>query len=142
MLIAAKIMIAKSIFTLAKRSLRPAAALSFLGESGTLCAPFSVLNDSDMQFNEKQKKYLRGLGHQLHPVIMVGGKGLTEAVIKETELALDHHELIKIKIAGERDERRQIIDEICEQTKATLIQSVGGMALVFRRNPENPKISV
>ena len=53
-----------------------------------------------MTLTGKQKNYLRGVAHSLNPVVMIGGKGLTESVMKEIELALEHHELIKVKLPG------------------------------------------
>ena len=48
----------------------------------------------------KQKQFLKGLAHHLSPVVMLGGNGLTEGVLAEIDNALNHHELIKVKIAG------------------------------------------
>lgn len=94
-----------------------------------------------MSISEAQKRQLKKLGHSLKPVIMIGANGLTDAVCAETEIALDHHELIKVKIAGaDRDDRDAMITEMCKRTKAELIQRVGNVALIFRRNAKKPKI--
>lgn len=84
------------------------------------------------------KKKLRARAHSLKPVIMIGQSGLTEAVLSEIELALDNHELIKIKIqSDDRDVRKQISTEICSKTKAEFIQSIGKIVVIYRISPEN-----
>lgn len=57
----------------------------------------------------KQKQFLKGLAHHLSPVVMLGGNGLTEGVLAEIDNALNHHELIKVKIAGADRETKQLI---------------------------------
>ena len=89
------------------------------------------------------KKQLRAIGHGLKPVVMVGQKGISDTLLAETERSLSDHELIKIKLASaDRDLRKQQIEEICTSCKAELVQTVGKMALVFRKNTRpNPKTS-
>jgi RNA-binding protein len=77
--------------------------------------------------------------HGLKPVIMIGQAGLTEAVLKEIELALDTHELLKIKIRAEREERKVIQQHICTETSAELIQSIGQVVVIYRKKPEQVK---
>ncbi len=94
-----------------------------------------------MSLSEIQKRQLRKIGHDLKPVVMVGSNGLTDGVCNEAEISITHHELIKIKInASDRDERNKIIDTLCQRCNAELVQRIGHVALVFRRNPQNPKI--
>ena len=81
------------------------------------------------------KKKLKSEAHSLNPVVMIGQSGLTDAVLAEIELALDHHELIKIKIRAERDERKLISEKICTQSGAELIQSIGQVVVIYRLNP-------
>ena len=88
-----------------------------------------------MNLTEHQKKYLRGLGHKLKPLIMVGDKGLSESVLAEFESTLDHHELIKVRVrVGDRDARDQIIAKLCATAAADLIQRTGNVALLYRPN--------
>ena len=90
-----------------------------------------------------QKKYLRKLGHQLRPVIFIGNSGLSESVLTELSSTINHHELIKIKIkASNRIIRDQIIDEICKKTATQLVTQIGGIALIYKKNPETPKIKL
>lgn len=80
-----------------------------------------------------EKKRFRAIGHKLKPVIIVGGKGVTESLIAELDRALEDHELIKIKLAVEdREDRQPIMDEICQQTGAEAVQSIGKVALLYR----------
>ena len=83
-----------------------------------------------------KKKKFKSDAHHLKPVVMIGQAGLTAAVIAEIELALDVHELIKVKIRAERDERKEISDEICAATTAELVQSIGQIIVIYRHNPK------
>ena len=90
-----------------------------------------------MDLNERQKSHLRGLAHPLKPVVMVGQAGLSEAVVKEIGLALDCHELIKVKLAGaERSERQSMVAAIAERAGADSILSIGQMAVFYRPKPQ------
>ena len=94
-----------------------------------------------MELNESQKKFLRGLGHQLKPTIMIGDAGLTDAVRKEFESTIGHHELVKVRVrAGDRENRDAIISDLCTGAGATLVTRIGNVALVYRRNAEKPGI--
>jgi len=94
-----------------------------------------------MNLSESQKKFLRGLGHQLKPVIMIGDAGLTESLLKEFCSTIEHHELIKIRVrAGDREMRDSIISDLCIKGSAELVTKIGNVALVFRRNKEKPQI--
>lgn len=85
--------------------------------------------------NSADKKKLRAQAHGLKPVIMIGQAGLTAAVLAEIELALDSHELIKVRIRAEREDRKQISEKICTETGAALIQTIGQIAVIYRLNP-------
>ena len=64
--------------------------------------------------NSKQISYLRGLAHNLNPVVMISNKGLSEAVMKEINICLDAHELIKIKVMlDDKALRTQMLSDIC-----------------------------
>ena len=90
-----------------------------------------------MALTEKMKHDLRGRGHTLKPVVSLGNAGLSKAVLREIELSLEHHELMKIKIGGaERDERKQIITRICDKFDAELVQAIGHVALIYRKHPD------
>lgn len=90
-----------------------------------------------MALTEPQKKFLRGRGHALKPLIMVGDAGLSESVMAEFESTIQHHELIKVRVkVGDRDARAEVIETLCQQSGAELVQRVGNMALVYRENSE------
>ena len=85
--------------------------------------------------NSADKKKLRAEAHTLKPVVMIGQSGLKASVLAEIELALDSHELIKVKIRAEREERKLISEKICTDTGAELIQTIGQIAVIYRLNP-------
>jgi RNA-binding protein len=88
-----------------------------------------------------QKRYLRTLAHSLKPVILVGAKGVTAGLLTELAGALEHHELIKVKVAAEdRDERDAWIAQIVKSADAALVQRVGNTAVVFRPRRKDPGI--
>lgn len=86
--------------------------------------------------NPIEKKKLKAQAHPLNPVVLIGQAGLTAAVMNEINLALDAHELIKVKIRAERDERSAIREQICAETHAELVQSIGQVAVLYRKNPK------
>jgi RNA-binding protein len=92
---------------------------------------------------ESQKRYLRGLGHQLRPAITVANAGLSESVMKEFDSTILHHELIKVRIrSASRESRDTLIQALCQQGSATLIQRIGNVALIYRANPDKPRIKL
>jgi len=94
-----------------------------------------------MTLNKKQLKHLKSLSHALQPVVRIGQKGVTAAVQDELDLALRHHELVKIKIAiGDRAERETAGTSLAEHCAATIIQRIGQTAVLFRRNKKEPVI--
>ena len=96
-----------------------------------------------MPLSAAQKKQFRKIAHHLEPVILLGENGVTEGVLAELERALEDHELIKIKTAGvEREHKQELVDSICETTRAELVNMIGHTAVLFRsaRKP-NPKLS-
>lgn len=96
-----------------------------------------------MPLSTPQKRYLRGLAHDLGPVILVGQKGITPTLIAELDGALAHHELVKVKLAGaDREDRADAIEALGEATKSELVQSIGRVACFWRRNPKQPKIDL
>ncbi len=91
----------------------------------------------------QERKRLRQIGHALNPVVMVGDKGLTENVIEELQRALNDHELIKIKVAGEdREARAQVIAEVAQTANAEIVQTIGKIALLYKKAAkQNQKLS-
>jgi RNA-binding protein len=96
-----------------------------------------------MSLTNSQKRFLRGLAHDLKPVIMTGNKGITPALLKEFSVALDHHELVKVKLGSDdRDARAQQISALTDGAHAQLVQSIGRVACFYRRNDGQPKLAL
>lgn len=95
-----------------------------------------------MPLTNNQKKHLRGLTHDLHPVVIVADKGLSKNVLAEVEQALEHHELIKIKLRGARDQRDAWTDELISTTGAEEVHRIGQVVCLYRRHPEKPVIEL
>ncbi len=96
-----------------------------------------------MLLTKKQIKFLRTKCHELKPVILLGQKGLTDEVYNELDIALNHHELVKIKLSvADRDQRYQMAAEICDKTGAEEVQSIGKMLSVYRVNPDDAIIKL
>lgn len=95
-----------------------------------------------MPLTSAQKKQFRSIGHHLLPIVQVSEHGLSAGAIEEVKRALADHELIKVKLmSGERDERAAQIDALIEQTRAELVQTIGKIALLYRRNRDGSKLS-
>ncbi|WP_062267524.1 ribosome assembly RNA-binding protein YhbY [Endozoicomonas arenosclerae] len=96
-----------------------------------------------MSISSEKKRHYRSLGHKLKPVVMVAGNGLSDGVIEETLRALHDHELIKVKFAvGDREVKKEAIVELCNQTQAELIQTIGNIALIYKENKDaKPNLS-
>jgi RNA-binding protein len=91
--------------------------------------------------NKQKLKILRSLAHDRKPVIWIGQNGLTENVNEEIIKALDHHELVKIKLrVGDRDARDKVCTSICHESGAELIQKIGNTIVIYRRNENAPVI--
>ena len=93
-----------------------------------------------MPLNAAQKKNLRGRAHHLKPFVTVADKGLSESVVAEIERALNDHELIKVKLRGERIQRKAWELGIAAQCNAELVHSIGQVACFYRKHPEKPVI--
>lgn len=95
-----------------------------------------------MSLSPRQIKHLRGLTHTLQPVVTVADKGLSDNVLAEIERALDHHELVKIKLRTDRQTRSAHIEEITRRCAAEKVHVIGQVACFFRRNPEQAVIEL
>jgi RNA-binding protein len=96
-----------------------------------------------MALTSSQIRYLRSLAHPLKPVLLMGGKGVTAGVLKELEQALDDHELIKVRLnGGDRTERAAELGKLINPSRAETVQTIGHIAVLFRRNDEKPQIAL
>lgn len=86
-----------------------------------------------------QRKALKARAHTLHPVVVIGNKGLTDAVLHEIDISLKSHELIKVRVAGEaREQREVLLGTICARLSALPVQHVGKVLVVYREQLERP----
>ena len=96
-----------------------------------------------MPLTNAQLRFLRGHAHALRPVVLVGGKGVTAALLAELEIALVHHELVKLRIdAPDRDAREAIADELVRATRAERVQRIGHTLTLYRRNADEPRLEL
>ncbi len=90
--------------------------------------------------NSAQKRHLRALAHSLKPVVRLGQKGVTDSVIAELDIALERHELLKVKIGSE--DRETTIVALCEGARAEWVQTIGNTVTLFRRNNDKPRVTL
>ena len=91
--------------------------------------------------SSRQRKYLKGLAHELEPVVMIGRATVSRGVVAETQNALESHELIKVRIdADEGADRKTMAADLAEKTDSKLVGTIGKIAILYRQRAENPKI--
>jgi RNA-binding protein len=84
-----------------------------------------------------RRRELKARAHALDPVVMIGGAGLSSAVLAEIDRDLKSHELIKVRVNGaDRSAREAILEEICRRTEAQAVQHIGKILVLFREKPE------
>ena len=84
-----------------------------------------------------ERRALRARAHHLRPTVIVGEAGLTTAVLKEADLRLDRHELVKLRVlTGDRVDRKQLIDHLCAALTAVPVQQIGRMLVIYRPRPD------
>ncbi|MEE4356587.1 MAG: YhbY family RNA-binding protein [Desulfococcaceae bacterium] len=88
-----------------------------------------------------QKKYLRGLAHDVKPVVTLGQRGITETLLLSVNDALNTHELIKIKFNDfkEKAQKEEIMAVICQKTGGEMAGMIGHVAILYRRHPDPEK---
>lgn len=95
-----------------------------------------------MKLSNKQKQFLKSKAHELKPVVLLGGNGLTEGVLAEIDSALNIHELIKVKVPSEdREMKNMIFEAIIRETGAIKVQSIGHILVLYRQS-EDKKIQL
>ena len=96
-----------------------------------------------MPLSNNQLRHLRGLAHALKPIVLVGAKGVTDAVVAELDGALAHHELVKLRIdASDREARDAMVADLTGRVRAQRVQRVGHTLTLYRRDAENPRIEL
>ena len=91
------------------------------------------------QLSNTQKQYLRRLAHDLRPAVQVGKNGLTDQIHATVDHELNAHELIKIKFMDFKDEKRELTEELAEESRGTLIGLIGNIAILYREQPDPEK---
>ncbi len=91
----------------------------------------------------KQRRHLRALGHHLEPIVQLGKQGLTDGAERAIDVALEHHELVKIKLLTECPEQRdELAERLSPRVSAQVAQTLGRTILLYRRHPKKPVISL
>ena len=89
-----------------------------------------------MTISQAQRRALKARAHKLKPVVQTGANGVSQAVLDETDLALAHHELIKVRLAGaDRDQRRDMADHFCKKLGADEVGLIGNVLILYRPVP-------
>ena len=96
-----------------------------------------------MQLNDKQRKHLRGIAHDLKPIVLVGSSGVSNGLTAELNQTLDHHELVKVKLrVGDREARNLAIAQLLDKTGSALVARIGNTAVLYKRREKNPGIEL
>ena len=96
-----------------------------------------------MALTGKQRRALRAMGHHLEPVVQVGHAGITPGVVAALEQALWDHELVKVKLGSEAPgDRKAVASELAQATGAELAQVLGRTLLLYKANPDEPRIEI
>ena len=89
-----------------------------------------------LQLSSEERRELRARAHPLNPVVSIAENGLTEAVLREIEVNLKAHQLIKIRVYGDsRDNRLAYLEQICAETGAAAVQHIGKLLVIYRPAP-------
>ena len=95
------------------------------------------------ELDSDERRALRARAHALQPVVMIGEEGLKPSVIREINLALTSHELIKIRVMGDdREARAALLSAICDATGAQPVQTIGKILVIYRPLPPEAKKQV
>ena len=96
-----------------------------------------------MKLTTKQKQYLKGLAHELSPVVFLGKGGVKDSLVVETKKSLEAHELIKVRIdADEGADRKELAEKLAAAADAHLAGTIGKIAILYREREEKPRIKL
>lgn len=106
-----------------------------------MCIVTELITSTICPMEKTQIKHLKSLAHKLKPVVTIGQHGMKESINDEIDIALNFHQLIKLKVnVGDRDIRDQLINDISHSHKAELIQRIGNIAILYKRNPKKENL--
>ena len=94
------------------------------------------------ELSQAQRQFLRKTAHELKPIVHIGKNGLSDSLFSSAELALDTHELIKVKFNDFKDQKRAIAQELAEHVHAELIYVIGNTAILYRQQADAEKRKV
>ena len=94
------------------------------------------MSSSPPSLTGRDRRALRRQAHGLRALVQVGSAGLSDALIAALDVALRDHELVKVEIAGERDERESLGDELAARTGSAVAGRIGRMAILYRPAPD------
>ncbi|MGN0739059.1 MAG: YhbY family RNA-binding protein [Treponema sp.] len=89
-----------------------------------------------MEMTSSRRKELSAQANSIKPVVIIGQSGLTDSVVGKVEESLKAHELIKIKFLEFKDEKKELIEKLCNDCNAVLVRIIGNIAIIYRENPE------
>ena len=93
-----------------------------------------------LQLTTTERRALRADAHHLNPVVLIGGDGLTDAVVKETDAALNAHGLIKVRVFSDvRDDREALLSQLTDRLGAAPVQHIGKLLVLWRPVPPKEK---
>lgn len=95
-----------------------------------------------MALTGKQRRHLRALAHHINPVVLTGAAGVSESVVEKTKTELEHHELIKVKVAEGPATTKEAGADLAKRADAELVQVIGRMVVLYKPNPEDPGIQL
>lgn len=85
-----------------------------------------------IEINSKQRKMLEKLAHDLQPIVIVGGAGVTDGVLEMIKNSIASHELLKVKFNEYKDEKFELTNQICEYCDANLVRIIGNVAILYK----------
>lgn len=91
------------------------------------------------QLKGSQRKYLRAQAHHIKPLVIIGVKGVTEQLLEAVDVALNDHELVKVKFGEFKESKKEISEEIAEATKSERVGLIGNIAIFYRQQPDPEK---
>ena len=94
-----------------------------------------------MSLSPTQKKYLKAEAHNLSPVVQIGKAGLTASLIKEVVSSLSAHELIKVKVLQDKEERDALAERLVDCTESSLVYVLGDVIILFKQKKDPAKRS-
>ena len=94
-----------------------------------------------VELSRKQRRTLAKNAHNLDPVVMIGHAGLTDGVVEATNLALDHHELIKVRFQAHKESKREIAADLAARLSCDIVQIIGNVVVLYRERSE-PLVSL